>query len=619
MSKNIRSDLNLIFRGIKYFNEVEKNLAVLIIIQHIFYAFMPFVNIVMSGLILDKLADDYSLYSLGLIVLAMVIINFIVSMISKYLSRIVRSKKFLFEDKSDILLSYKAINMDYENIENPKVNNWVNQMREDTKFGFSGIWSINHGLMRSTTSLFQIIFSIAISFRVFTTFSNNYNTGMLAFFTSPISSVVLMIIIILNIAISMYANSAGAKKNFTILSDFNPFNRYFFFYLNNYLGGYHAGKDVRIYNQKDFVLEEQMSQFETIKERSNKLANVQSGFDIMIATAAVFLNASVLAFVGMKSLAGLFSVGSIVVYSASINQFITGFTEFMSSFSQMRANNIKLKEHFDYLELPDKKIKGSKKLSEKDLENMEFEFKNVSFKYPETEEYILNNINLKLKFGQKLAIVGENGSGKTTLIKLLCRLYDPTMGEVLLNGVDIREYDYNQYLSVFSVVFQDFTLFAQDIAQNVAVSVTYDEESINRKLKQAGFSNRLSSLEKGIQTYIYKNFEQSGIEISGGEAQKIAIARALYKNSPIVVLDEPTSALDPISESEIYSKFNDLTSGKTAIYISHRLSSCRFCDMIVVLENGRIVQQDTHEKLVEDTSGKYFELWDSQAQYYTLV
>ncbi len=618
MLKNLKSDLKLIFRGIKYFNETEHNLAALIVVQHTFIALAPFVNIVMSGLILDKLAGGNSLFSLIILVVVMVILNFAVSMLNKYLSRIVRSKKFLFEDKNDILLSYKAINMDYENIENPEVNNWVNQMREDAKFGFSGIWSINGGLMKATTSIAQIIFSVAVSFKVFTTFSNNHNTGILSFFTSPISSIVLIFIIIGNIAVSMYANSAGARKNFSILSDFNPFNRFFFFYLNNYLGGYHAGKDIRIYNQKNFVLEEQMSQFEVIKERSNKLANVQSGFDIMIATAAVLLNACVLAFVGMKSLSGLFGVGSIVVYSGSINQFITGFTDFMSSFSQMRANNIKLKEHFDYLELPDKKVKGDKVLSQKDLGNMEFEFKNVSFKYPGTEKYVLKNINKKLNFCQKLAIVGENGSGKTTFIKLLCRLYDPLEGEILLNGVNIKEYNYKQYISVFSVVFQDFTLFAQTIAQNVAVSVTYDGENVKKRLEQAGFSNRLNTLDNGVETFLYKDFEQSGIEISGGEAQKIAIARALYKNSPVVVLDEPTSALDPISESEIYLKFNDLVNGKTAIYISHRLSSCRFCDTIMVFDNGNIVQQGTHEKLVADTNGKYFKLWNAQAQYYTI-
>lgn len=617
MLKNLKSDINLIFKGIKYFNDTEQNLAVLIVLQHTLIAFAPFVNISMSGFILDKLADGNSLFYLISLVVLMIILNFAVSMLNKYLTRIVRSKKFLFEDKNDILLSYKAINMDYENIEDPVVNNWVNQMHEDAKFGFSGIWSINGGLMHATTSFAQIIFSIVFSFKAFTTFSNNNNTGILSFFTSPISSIILIFIIIGNIAVSMYTNSAGARKNFSILSDFNPFNRFFFFYLNNYLGGYHAGKDIRIYNQKNFILEEQMSQFEVIKKRSNKLANVQSGFDIMIAAAAVFLNACVLAFVSMKSLAGLFGVGSIVVYSGSINQFITGFTGLMSAFSKLRANNIKLKEHFDYLELPDKKVKGHKELSFDDLENFEFEFKNVSFKYPGTDKYVLKNINLKLNSYQKIAIVGENGSGKTTFIKLLCRLYDPTEGVVLLNGVDIKEYNYEQYISIFSVVFQDFTLFAQTIAQNVAVSVTYDVENVKKRLEQAGFANRLNSLDNEVETFLYKDFEQSGIEISGGEAQKIAIARALYKNSPVVVLDEPTSAIDPISESEIYSKFNDLVNGKTAIYISHRLSSCRFCDTISVFENGNIVQQGTHEKLVADVNGKYFELWNSQAQYYT--
>lgn len=183
-----------------------------------------------------------------------------------------------------------------------------------------------------------------------------------------------------------------------------------------------------------------------------------------------------------------------------------------------------------------------------------------------------------------------NGSGKTTFIKLLCHLYDPTEGEILLNGIDIRKYDYEEYMKIFSV---------------------------EACLDAAGFVNRRTSMPDGLKTCLYKDFEENGVEISGGEAQKIALARALYKDAPFIVLDEPTAALDPIAESEIYSKFNDIVGNRTAIYISHRLSSCKFCDEIAVFHNGRIIQQGTHEALLADEGGKYSELWHAQAQYYT--
>ena len=209
-----------------------------------------------------------------------------------------------------------------------------------------------------------------------------------------------------------------------------------------------------------------------------------------------------------------------------------------------------------------------------------------------------------------------NGSGKTTFIKLLCRLYDPTEGEILLNGIDIKKYNYEEYLSVFSVVFQDFKLFSYPLGENVAAKSVYDKAAVTRCLIDSGFKERLQSMPEWLDTYLYKDFCKQGVDISGGEAQKIALARALYKDAPFIILDEPTAALDPVAEAEVYSNFNKIVGDKTAIYISHRLSSCRFCDEIAVFDNGRIVQQGSHDKLVADETGKYHELWYSQAQYY---
>lgn len=209
-----------------------------------------------------------------------------------------------------------------------------------------------------------------------------------------------------------------------------------------------------------------------------------------------------------------------------------------------------------------------------------------------------------------------NGSGKTTFIKLLCRLYDPTEGVILLNGIDIRKYNYLEYMSIFSVVFQDFKLFAFQLGQNVATKVNYDQERVVDCLNKAGFGDRLKELPDGVDTYLYKNFSDKGVDISGGEAQKIALARTLHKDSPFIILDEPTAALDPLAEAEVYSNFNDIVGDKTAIYISHRLSSCRFCDDITVFDKGTVVQQGNYDDLIADEHGKYHEFWFSQAQYY---
>lgn len=247
----------------------------------------------------------------------------------------------------------------------------------------------------------------------------------------------------------------------------------------------------------------------------------------------------------------------------------------------------------------------------------DIEFRDVSFKYQGAEDYALKHINLSLNVGERLAVVGMNGSGKTTFIKLLCRLYDPTEGEIFMNDFNVRKYDYRQYLDLFSVVFQDYKLLSVPLGNNVASSDRWDTAKVEQLLDEVGFGDRYSKMPKKLDTPLYKDFDEDGVNVSGGEAQKIALARALYKDAPFIILDEPTAALDPIAEAEIYSKFDEIVGDKTAIYISHRLSSCRFCDKIAVFDHGEIVQIGTHEELLADPTGKYYELWHAQAQYYT--
>ncbi len=278
------------------------------------------------------------------------------------------------------------------------------------------------------------------------------------------------------------------------------------------------------------------------------------------------------------------------------------------------------KDLLRYWNIPNKMYRGLPEsvVEKRDDNEYYVEFKDVSFKYPNTDIYALRHVNIKFKVGEKLAVVGMNGSGKTTFIKLLCRLYDPTEGEILLNGVNIKKYDYQEYMSIFSVVFQDFQLFSFSLGQNVAASAEFDREKVLACLEKAGFGERLEAMPKGVETSLYKNFDSDGVEISGGEAQKIALARALYKDAPFIILDEPTAALDPVSEYEVYSKFDEIAGDRTAVYISHRLASCRFCDKIAVFHEGAVIQTGSHEELLADTGGKYYQLWNAQAQYYTV-
>ena len=331
---------------------------------------------------------------------------------------------------------------------------------------------------------------------------------------------------------------------------------------------------------------------------------------ILVAAALGFV---IYLFIGVKGLYGLFGIGSLVLYCGSFMQIINGIMKIAVTFGKTEEMVPLVNYYFDIMKTNDEMTYGSKELNLTD--KFEIEFKNVSFKYPNTESYALQNINLKINNGEHLAVVGRNGSGKTTFIKLICRLYDATDGEIFINGINIKEYSKESIIKLYSVVFQDFKIFSTTLAQNISANEEYDKERLYDTLDKANIKDRVLAMENKESTYLYKDLDKSGVEISGGEAQKLALARALYKDSPVVILDEPTAALDPVAENEIYNRFNSFVDNKTAIYISHRLSSCVFCNRIAVFDKSQLVETGTHQELL-NANGKYSELWNAQAKYY---
>ena len=246
----------------------------------------------------------------------------------------------------------------------------------------------------------------------------------------------------------------------------------------------------------------------------------------------------------------------------------------------------------------------------------ELRLEDVSFRYPYASKDVISHISLTIRPGEKLAIVGSNGAGKTTLIKLLCGFLDPTEGRVLLNGEDIRQYNRRDYYDLFSAVFQDFSVLEASVAENVAQRAdNIDMEKVQACLERSGISETVAALPNALETKIGRQVYEDGVELSGGQMQKLMLARAFYKDAPIIVLDEPTAALDPIAENEIYLKYNEMTEGRTALFISHRLASTRFCDRILFLEQGHIAEDGTHESLLS-LGGKYAELFEIQSHYY---
>ena len=382
---------------------------------------------------------------------------------------------------------------------------------------------------------------------------------------------------------------------------------------------YQNGKDIRIYDGTELVKAwtSDVLKRKVVRDNALKYGSLgEGGYAFCRNMLRGAVEGAAYLIVGILAIAGAMSIGSVVRLAGCLRNFMYGFVELICSLDDLGMRAHQQVSTFEFFELEDEMYKGRLPMEKRSDNQYQIEFRDVSFKYPGSQVYALKNFSMKLKIGEKLAIVGMNGSGKTTMIKLLCRLYDPDEGEILLNGVNIKKFKQEEYSTLFSVVFQDYNLFPFKLGQNVALDTHYDVEKVEKCLRDAGFGDRLQEMPEGLDTYLYTDYDDSGVQISGGEAQKIALARAIYKDSPFILLDEPTAALDPLSEYEIYTHFDQIVGSKTAIYISHRLSSCRFCGKIAVFHEGRLVQLGSHKELVADTEGKYYEMWNAQAQYY---
>lgn len=387
-------------------------------------------------------------------------------------------------------------------------------------------------------------------------------------------------------------------------------------YIRQTAGDRGALKDIQIFGMSSWLRQVHDAVLKLFRDFQLREQRVRLLGDLAEVALTFLRNGAAYGYLLALALGEGLSVSEFLLYFTAVGNFTTWVTGILKGFGELHQFSLELSSVRGYIEAPEPfRMEGGKAIEPDTSLPYTLELRDVSFRYPNTETWALRHVNMKFQVGSRLAVVGENGSGKTTFIKLLCRLYDPTQGEILLNGIDIRKYSYRQYIDLFSVVFQDFQLLAFPLGQNVAAAVEVDKGRAASCLEMAGFGKRMAALPQGLETPLYKEFDESGVQVSRGEAQKIALARALYKNGPIIILDEPTAALDPVAEMEVYENFNKIVGDKTAVYISHRLSSCRFCDDIAVFDHGHIVQQGSHDTLVE-APGKYQELWHAQAQYY---
>ena len=526
----------------------------------------------------------------------------------------------LFDDlwgRKNILFSQKLFSMDFADIDKQETHDLRAQVQQAENWSGWGLMRAPMYYVKALRNMIGIVSGVILTVGLFTAKVPG-TAGKLVALNHPIFIFLLFaMMLLINFVAGNLAAKAAAYWG-SVGEDATFGNRLFGAF--GFIGRTGArGADIRMYNQQELVSAywKKNSAF-GVDGKIGKMAMGAMGLyaSLGVGITTIFTG-FIYVFTCLKAWAGAFDVGSVTQYVGAVTALSANIFAIIELNGELKTNASYMERTFEFLDIPNAMYQGSLTTEKRSDRQYEVEFKNVSFKYPGSENWALKNVSMKFKVGSRLAIVGENGSGKTTFIKLLCRLYDPQEGQILLNGIDIRKYNYRDYMDIFSIVFQDFQLLSQSLGANVAGTTFYDKERVIKALIDAGLGERLETMPQGLDTQLYKEFTEDGVEVSGGEAQKIAIARALYKDAPFIILDEPTAALDPIAEAEIYSKFNDISGDKTAIYISHRLSSCKFCDEIAVFHDGAVIQKGSHEMLLSEEGGKYHELWNAQAQYYT--
>lgn len=606
--------VQLTLRGFKIWWQENPRLMLSVLICGILNALTPYVEIWLLARLIDEIAGGRDPQTLTAYALALTSTSAVLSLLCAGLTRWKNVQTTCLWHIQNKVFAKKLLSMDFADVEDCHVQELRSRIWQNTDSGGWGLYKLIECLDAVIRSVLSMISAIVLTASLFI-LPVTADTGFLTILNHPVF-VLLMAVIMLGVTLAAPLLAVRSGSYWVTYADENQLgNRLFGFWLGSLGNDRSKALDVRIYRQ-DILSRNHLKRYNPFVPTA-KLPRAARGpmgayQALSGAVSQLFVGAAYI-YVCLKALGGAFGVGSIVQYVSALIALSGGLSTLIKALGDLKNNTAFLRTVFEFLDIPNKMTQGDLSVPTKEYE---FEFRNVSYRYPNQDEYALRNVSMTFRAGQRLAVVGTNGSGKTTFIKLLCRLYDPTEGVILLNGTDIRKYDHQAYMKLFSVVFQDFRLLSFGLGQNVAGSMNVDMHSAEQCLRDAGFGMRLDKLPQGLSTTLYKDFDAQGIDISGGEAQKIALARALYKDAPFVILDEPTAALDPVAEFEVYDSMNQMTREKSTLFISHRLSSCRFCDDIAVFHEGKLIQRGSHDVLVRDWSGMYYRLWQAQAQYY---
>lgn len=552
----------------------------------------PFLTIYFTKYLLEELMGGRDVKR----IIGIFVIYFLIQLVLEVLNN--QIKYSVVPEQVKVRLLYmreharKFLDAEYKYMEDEEFQN-------EAETSYRGLSNDSTGVQGLLNSMFYILGSILA-------------TGIYIGIVSTLNIWILLYLIV-NVVIT-YILTYGAKKyEHSKKIEISDVNRRLN-YINKVMYDFSAGKEIRVYGIKNWLTNKYTEQRKNKIRIQRNLKNKYFSVEVFESVFSFVREGIVYFYLIYLVLNGELEIPDFTVYMATIIGFSDHLKGIIRNIAFMRAQNLDIVDLRNFLETD----------SDKDCSNYvdipegpyEVEFKDVSFHYPNIEGNILEHLSFTLKQNERIAIVGNNGAGKTTLIKLLCGFFDVTGGEILLNGINIQKFERKKYQQLISAIFQEINIFAFSMAENIIFQEdNYNQDKLDEVLKSADLVDKVKSLPNGFHTSLHKILDPQGVELSGGEQQRVVIARALYKDSDIMILDEPTAALDAIAEHEVYEKFSEITEGKGSIFISHRLASTRFCDCILMLENGQIIEKGTHEELLQ-ANGKYAEMFGVQSKYY---
>lgn len=554
------------------------------------------INVILPKFLIDELIGSKELNKLILLGLLIVLSNILFAFLSNTMKRYMDTKNIYMKEKMSQAMAEKIMNVEFSYLENP----YYLDLKERAVFAIG-----------NQSAMENMINNVALTLKNFVTI-----TGLLAIMLTL--SWFLVLILVITIIISLMIHRFFMKYQLNFFQEIIPINRKF---------GYYVGicyderlqKDIRLYGMNKMMTDRVTTYNGEINSWFCDFYKKQGKYLGMYGVINDLQSALAYGYVGIRVVSNVFGprigLGSYTMYVTAAISFTNSTAELGKSIMAIVQMLGYLDPFMEFMSLPNEGMQVGKLEFTGYIKSIQF--KNVSFKYPGSEKQVLHDISFEIKYGEKISIVGLNGAGKTTLIKLICRLYHPTSGEILINGYNIFDYEHESYMKNIAAVFQDYKLFAFSIDENITCQDAHsDTQRTMDLIEEVGLKEKVQSLPNGISSLFGKAYDENGIEMSGGESQKVAIARALYKDASLIILDEPTSALDPLAEADIYENFNRMIGGKTAIYISHRMSSSVFCDKILIIDQGEISDYDSHTNLLKKKDSLYYKLFNSQAINY---